>query len=509
MQTKKEPRRAALAFACAAAMAASGADALSLNARGEGQVLIYPYYSVNAGKQSVVSVTNTSGKVKAVRFNAREAYNGALVIGFNVYLAPYDTWTAAIVGDGTGPARLVVADGTCTVPSNVTLPFVNYAYTGLLRDHPTALANTLGALERTREGFIEMIELGELRAGVGASQLADEATPSGPGLPADCSALQEAWRPLPPGETQRPWVANRLADIDLPTGGLYGNAALIDVAGGTMVSYEAQALVGFYTNAASPGALHFEPTAEVTLAANDNGDSNTVATVAIDGADGITHENVTFARGSVDAVSLVLMQSTLHNEFLTDPALGAASEWIVTMPTKRLHTNPAGNGAARAPFTRAFPATGEACHVVGVAVFDRSGMPRGADDVCVPGAQCATPTLQLCTATQVLAIGQDATGDGVSTIFGSAIDAGETGVAVPTSTASGGTFYSGVMTLKFDDPATTAADYRMSAGAGAPVSGLPVIGFAAEEVVNSNAQPGLLANYAGAYRHRGTLRRGD
>lgn len=504
MPNRNEPRRLALAIALVAAMAAPGVDALALNPRGEGQVLIYPYYTVDGHQQTVVTVVNTTAKVKAVRFNARESRNGVLVQGFNLYLGPYDTWTAAVTADATGAARLAIGDGSCTVPNRIGQSFNNYAYTGAFRDHPTSLAATLGALERTREGFIELIELGELRAGTGPTQLADEATPGASGVPANCAALDNAWRPTAPGGPTSPWIANRLADIDLPTGGLYGHGALIDVAGGTMVSYEAQALTGFYTNAANPGALHFAPVEEVSLAANDTGGGNTVATVAIDGATGTTPQDVTFPRGGIDAVSLVLMQSTIRNDFLVAPALGASTEWVVTMPTKHLHTNPAGNAPARAPFTQRFADTGRSCHAAGATVSNRDGLRRGAGDLCIPGAACPPPTVTLCTATTVIAMGQDGAR---SAIFGSRIEAGGPGVGLPVTTVGGASFDAGHVTLRFDDPATTAADFRMAAGAGEPVTGLPVVGFAAERIVNTNAQPGLLANYAGAYRHRGTLRR--
>ena len=73
----------------------------------------------------------------------------------------------------------------------------------------------LSSLERTRQGHIEMIEMGLLQTGTGATQLAEEATHAA-GVPTNCQALVDAW--LPGG----PWTVNGAANIDLPSGGLFG-----------------------------------------------------------------------------------------------------------------------------------------------------------------------------------------------------------------------------------------------------------------------------------------------
>ena len=40
------------------------------------------------------------------------------------------------------------------------------------------------------------------------------------------------------------------------------------------------------------------------------------------------------------------------------------------------------------------------------------------------------------------------------------------------------------------------------AGNGVVMHGLPTTGFEAYNIINANAQPGLLANYGGLFRHR-------
>ncbi len=69
----RRPTRVASAIACAIAVLLTGApaDAVTLNPRGLGQVLIYPYYTANAGFGTLLTVVNTTprGKALKVRFH--------------------------------------------------------------------------------------------------------------------------------------------------------------------------------------------------------------------------------------------------------------------------------------------------------------------------------------------------------------------------------------------------------------------------------------------------------
>ena len=73
----------------------TSAMAVMLNPRGTGQVLIYPYYTVNGGNTTLMSVINTTAQGKAMKVRFHEAYNGRTVLNFNLYLSPFDVWTAA------------------------------------------------------------------------------------------------------------------------------------------------------------------------------------------------------------------------------------------------------------------------------------------------------------------------------------------------------------------------------------------------------------------------------
>src|SRR4029077_6522816 len=104
------------------------AQAVNVNPNGLGQVLLYPYYTVrtdNSGNpyNSLLSVVNSTNSVKAVKVRFVEGKNSAEVLDFNLFLSPFDVWTAAIIPFGpavTGSpapgAGITTADRSCTIP---------------------------------------------------------------------------------------------------------------------------------------------------------------------------------------------------------------------------------------------------------------------------------------------------------------------------------------------------------------------------------------------------------
>ena len=94
------------------------ANAVDLNPDGLGQVLIYPYYTVNKSQDSLFTVVNTTGIGKAVKVRFLEGYNSREVLDFNLFLSPHDVWTAAVsqVGDNDG-AKVSTSDKSCTSPT--------------------------------------------------------------------------------------------------------------------------------------------------------------------------------------------------------------------------------------------------------------------------------------------------------------------------------------------------------------------------------------------------------
>ncbi len=75
---------------------ANMASAVNLNPDGLGQVLLYPYYTVNAGQHTLLSVVNTTDVGKAVKVRFLEGYDSREVLDFNLFLSPFDVWTANV-----------------------------------------------------------------------------------------------------------------------------------------------------------------------------------------------------------------------------------------------------------------------------------------------------------------------------------------------------------------------------------------------------------------------------
>ena len=96
------------------------ANAVDLNPDGLGQVLIYPYYTVNKSQDSLFTVVNTdpvNGKAVKVRF--LEGYNSREVLDFNLFLSPNDVWTGTVnrLGDDDAAgAGVKTPDHSCTFP---------------------------------------------------------------------------------------------------------------------------------------------------------------------------------------------------------------------------------------------------------------------------------------------------------------------------------------------------------------------------------------------------------
>src|SRR5258708_5871650 len=113
----------------------SAAQAVNVNPNGLGQVLLYPYYTVRADNfvnpfNSLLSVVNTTNSVKAVKVRFVEGKNSAEVIDFNLFLSPFDVWTASIQPDAGGGGKVITTDKSCTLPviPATGIAFVNFQF---------------------------------------------------------------------------------------------------------------------------------------------------------------------------------------------------------------------------------------------------------------------------------------------------------------------------------------------------------------------------------------------
>jgi hypothetical protein len=473
-----------LAVAGVSALGAGSASAVTLNADGLGNVLLYPYYTVretSAGNayNSLLSVVNTTASAKAVKVRFLEGKNSREVLDFNLYLSHNDVWVAAVIPTADG-AGIVTPDNSCTDPAvsqdeNNPNAFVNFAYVGSADDP----AND--DLDRTREGYVEIIEMGTMY-GYGEFVATHVA-----GVPRNCGYLRASG-----GANADRWTT-------VPSGGLFGSMTLVNVGTGVDFGYDPVALSQF-----AGRQLWFAP-GDVKPQLSD---ADPVSLV-IDATDQFSAGAYLTSWGTVpnvDPVSAVLMHDNVYNEFVLDKGTGSKTDWIVTMPTKTYYYSGVSDKELKVIklFQRNFKSIG-ACDDVSIVRYDREER-----TVKTPGSfSPPAPTVKdsLCWEANVITFNS-------SNVFGSKNVANltttfENGWAslsfltiassvgpIPYSAAAhqlGGSLTTIVQLLTGQTTSTPSATYF----------GLPVIGFAAWTFSNGNVG-GVLSNYGGNYIHKYT-----
>lgn len=487
---RKALTTALLAGLTGVAGVANIANAVNINPDGTGQALIYPYYTVNDGNQTFVSVVNTTAEGKAVKVRILEGMNSREALDFNLYLSPFDVWTGVFTESSPdGPGAISTGDTSCTVPPIPAggEPFRNLAYAGAFDDGET------DSLRRTREGYVELIEMGVLTDVTEDSLTAATHTgpADGPPVPTDCGQLVDAWRDGG-GVGTNYWTANPLVDIAPPTGGLYGGGIVINVPEARAVSYNAVALDRFSAliNHTGPGdLLPSLASADPVSVVFDNS--------AVMGANnGVVETNWVLGR---DAVSAVFMHSSVINDYEVNPAIAGATEWVATFPTKRFYV--VGPTLPIAPFTSVFD-EGGACEDIGLDVYNREESlvtEQGGVDFSPRPPGAIGP--QLCWEANVVAAGVPAIAVDMADP-----DAPRTAVLGSSNAATfdlsdNPGFLSGWARLSFPTQSTNLTENANAEGH--IFRGLPVTGFGIQSLVNTALEGGaVVANYDILFDHR-------
>ena len=121
----------------------------------EGEVLIYPYYSVMEGNQTFITVTNRDYESKAVKVRFREGVGSRDVLDFTLYLSAYDHWSGVVIRQGDD-VYINTSDKSCTVPEVGTYR-ARFSTTRISDDY-TATSKA----DRISEGHIEFITMTEM-----------------------------------------------------------------------------------------------------------------------------------------------------------------------------------------------------------------------------------------------------------------------------------------------------------------------------------------------------------
>jgi hypothetical protein len=526
---RKNLTAAVLAGLAGAAGIVGSAQAVNINPDGLGQVLIYPYYTTNGFNQTLLSVVNTTNEAKAVKVRFKEGKNSREVLDFNLYMSPWDVWTAAL-SSIDGIPFLSTADTTCTVPyiygNGGTQAFLPWAM------NDTGVPDEYGDISRATEGYFEMIEMGVLTNDSENSALAALHVD---GEPLDCQQLVDAWTVFDDKDNLLGyWLhpdQGPLTDIEAPIGGLFGGAAIVNVLTGYMASYDAKAINAFAADAASfKGPLHNPP-----------GDSSPSLN------SGDVFKGSVFVNGlsvdslfgkSIDAVSYVFMHDTIMNEYTTEMSVLAGTEWVMTFPTKSYYVYPEESGSteALAPFTTVWDGEG-ACEVVVLAtIWDREEQtiinPTIPGDEIPPIVSPRPPgqidptnpiiPFELCYETSVISFGENRIipkpEGNITPILGSAnfheINNEALGFEYGWARLNMDNYpydRNGNGRVDFDNPNlddsevydTSEAD--LSRDPLGNLEGLPVTGFSVNRFLNFFTGPdNQLANYGGIYQHKAT-----
>lgn len=502
----------ALAMTATSLVLTQSACAVQLDPGGQGQVLIYPYYTVTQygnglrSKQTLLSIVNTSDAGQVVQVTFREALNGRAALQFKVWLGQWDVWTGtvfALVDDGIASdgAAVLTRDRSCTTPlfstSGLTtsggtpyLPFDSTSYSGAKSDGgPTDLL-------RARHGWIEVISLANV---TGPSAAAINAVYAS-GAPANCAAVQNL--------AYGPDVSTR------PSGGLAGTVSIISVAEGTVLSSRAEALSGFTGLSLYRDAM--QPESDLS-SVNEGTPGGAVSAMVVDELG--RNQVLTYgAPGSgsrpVDAVSAVLMATRVKNEYQSAAALYGATDLVLTLPTKAFYTDPALIGMsapALSPFDEPFAAPGRSRVCVPYSMFSQDQRQYLPDyDNCSFDPSPPVPPfggpryliIGLFQAANVVGLLDVSVTPTFTAVLAAPLPPGATNPYFPwfvrPSIAPAGWLDMNLATPHFN--------HHLPASAGGKVlSGLPAIGYSASVIVNGNVSNGVLANYGSAVRHVTTV----
>ena len=487
----------AVALLIATSLLSPPSSAVRINADGHGQALIYPYYTARSTRSgnsyaTALAIANTTASAKAVKVRFIEGKVGAEVLDFNLYLDAYDMWTGGVVALGAG-AGLFTQDHSCTSPEIATnpaapTPFRNTAY----------VSDLIGdTLDRTYEGYIEVLEMATADSSsslAGAIRHRSDFTSPNASRPscANLAAIEAA----PPG-------------LAKPTGGLEGNLSFINVNEGTDFSVDAIAFTRWSDKVqwSAPGNAH-----------PNIADVSPRSSYVVDDITGRAF--ITQWANGRDAITALLMADHILNDFTVEPAIKGATDWVMTMPTKRFYVDAA---HAESPFTpRSVKATSSSficerlatnpCGGQSLPLFDREGQSLGASYIC----GVATPsTSELCGVATGLWLTREAYPVLAKGLLGSAT-MGQ--LQVDSHLVNGWVDVDFID--RFSNPpqpprkltapasATTIVDLatgESTSGATVAYYGLPVVGFAAQAYSTSGlpgVNPNVLSNYGGQFNHK-------
>jgi hypothetical protein len=435
--------RKVLALAVAATLSTQGVVAEQrINAEGTGDLLMFPFYSVENNSNTYLHISNTTNDNKAIVIRFMEHVSGATVLEFSAYLGPYDIFPVALASTEGSGGSVLTTDTTCTVPelgtSNApydgtqetlfngkllrTQPFVPYVYN----------SDVSSDISRTQRGYVEVIEMGVVSPDIDVSK---------------CDDLRTLWN-------TGVWGTDPKSNVSPPTGGLSGSSMFINPSLAYSMAIDITAIDGWGKDGVVYHSLRGPVLTDGSTTA-DLGNLQVDYTGQVD--------------GSVMATSALLATKSMMNEVVIEPAIAAETDWVVTFPTKKYLTN---GTTAGAPFTEVYDgkvSTNVACETLSLSQFDRASNSSTSSGSFVPTSSSGIDG-ELCDTVTVLKFASD-----------SALQVDDTiGVSF--------NYDAGAVRL--------VADQELPAdNSGTVIKGLPVLGFAGTRIVNGDMSYGYAVSH--------------
>ncbi len=530
----------------------NAATVLEVNTDGIGHINIVPYYSVQNGNDTYINIVNTDTRnAKAVKVRFRSASNSDDVFDITVLMSPGDVWAAAITRGENGLPKLVTNDKSCTLPNNVSgASFVTARLNQALTDAQKAT--------EVSEGYVEILNMADIPpvTTVDASSLF-ESIKHVSGVPRNCNSAavnalfndSTAYGPAGTSGTAQ----NK--GLEVPTTGLMTNWTIINVPKassytGAATAVEAREAAGgtagygnivLFPQAATPvtvaNARLFtsDPllrggVADNSVAASGTPALPTAATSAVAPAQydfpdlSTPYLNADLAnlpdgvatRNQAGALTAALAVTSVTNEYVTDVGLLAKTDWIFSMPTRRYNVarwyeggSPAGTGQNL--YTNLTLDDTNAATAVVSNYFTPGNVTTTAGQICVTGISVAAGSTSG-TGNRTGATTADREERFVSASTEFVISPGVPAapltfcgeVSVLTFNAAGQASALGAAVAKKDLTIPYSEGWVRLATPGLSGVGLPIIGSAVSELVNSAVAAGTAGNFGQTFPHRAT-----
>jgi hypothetical protein len=336
---------------------ATDATGVVVNTDGIGHVLVVPYFNAQGGNVSILSIINTdiiNGKAVKVRY--RGASNADNLLNLTVFLAPGDVWNAAVSQNAeSGIAQLSSDESSCTLPSLMSGQLYSF---GTGRLNPALSASDKAS--QTREGYIEIITLADIPQSSASDSLfksiapaagssrncgsaavlatltdaADETSAAALGFGGPTGSLRASWTNINVSQTLT-YSGNALAIMAInQASGLPGRGAYMvypqsSVSAGNADAATADPLLrsGTYASKSATGRVSTYISASLPLVKPLMSDLPDLSTPLVSGlADPMAYTAM---------VSKVMAVKAVHNDYATDPAIEASTDWVFSFPTKR------------------------------------------------------------------------------------------------------------------------------------------------------------------------------